>query len=551
MIRETLQKIILEGVQKACPGAVPTIELTVPANLAFWDFTTNVAMILAGRLKEKPQALALRIKDAITDTLGLLQSVTIAGPGFLNFTVAPAKWIASLQEIFSAGSAFGTNHDFAGKKAVVEFVSANPTGPLHIGNARGGPLGDAVASLLANAGYEVTREFYVNDVGGQIDKLGESILAYLKGNEGGEDLGYKGGYVKDLADLARKKFGNIDGQKEAVSRLGLFGIQILTDEVRRDCDDLGIRFDSWIHEKDILGTGVTKKILDILKKKKSVVEKEGATWFAPQGEAGEDRESVLERSDGGRPTYFANDIAYHAQKYDRGFDKLVNVWGSNHHGHVSRIKSAMSVLGHDPEKIETVLYQYVRVKRGDEAIKMSKRGGNFVTAREVLDEVGRDAFRFFLLLRSPEAHLDFDLELAKKQSSDNPVYYIQYAHARISSILGKAKEAGLEAPSRFDPAYVSLLILPEEVALARRLQDYPEILRLATKDLAPHRVCYYILDLARSFQSYYDRAREDDAYRVITDNRERTRAKLFLLLCVRQVIRNAFGILGISAPEKM
>ncbi|MDO8520389.1 MAG: arginine--tRNA ligase [Deltaproteobacteria bacterium] len=541
-----MKKRIQEAIAATFPEASPELELTVPGGAKFGDFTTNVALTLAGPLKEKPLTIAEKIKDAIKDPEGLIVSSSLAGPGFLNFTVSPAKWIESLGEVFSSGENFGRSADFKGKKAVIEFVSANPTGPLHIGNARGGPLGDAVASLMTALGYEVTREFYVNDIGGQIDKLGESILAYISGKSGKEDgeLGYKGGYVKDLADLARGKF-------DEAHKLGLFGIEVLTDEVKKDCDDLGIRFDSWIHEKDILESGETKKILDRLKKKKAVIEKEGATWFAPQGEAGEDRESVLERSDGGRPTYFANDIAYHAQKYDRGFDLLVNVWGSNHHGHVSRIKAAMSVLGHDPEKIRTVLYQYVRVKRGEEAVKMSKRGGNFVTAREVLDEVGRDAFRFFLLLRSPEAHLDFDLELAKKQSAENPVYYVQYAHARICSILAKAAEGGIAPPTSFNSGMIPLVSLPEEIGLARKLQDYPEAIRLAAKEFAPHRVAFYLLDLARAFQSYYDKAREDASYRVVGGTSEVTQAKLFLLLCIRQVIRNALGILGISAPEKM
>ncbi|MBX7148981.1 arginine--tRNA ligase [bacterium] len=562
MIKEQLQHMIVDAVKTVDASASFTPHLEKPAIVAHGDLATNVALTLSKQLGKKPRELAERIQKNIKDDIGLIEEITIAGPGFLNFKIKSSFWVKSLQNITQLNDSFGTSKKYAGQKAVVEFVSANPTGPLHIGNARGGPLGDAICSLLTATGYDVTREFYVNDIGGQIDQLGRTML-YWMGEKTGKvkveidfagGKGYQGEYVKELADRALADMG--EGvmslpEAEAVTKLGLKGIEYLQLEIKRDCQDMGIKFDSWIHEKDILGDGVTKKYLDELKAKNMVTEKDGATWFAPHDDYLADRECVLERSDGGRPTYFANDIAYHVEKYKRGYNLLLNIWGSNHHGHVPRVQAGVKALGCDPTKIETVLYQYVRVKRGNDAVKMSKRGGNFVLAREVLDEVGRDAFRFFLLSRSPEAHLDFDLELAKQKSAENPVYYVQYAHARISSILAKAAAEGHVFDGKFNAAYENLLNLPEEIQLAQKILSFPEMIEGAALGREPHKVIYYLIELAQAFQQYYDRARGDERYRVISADKTMTQAKLYFIACIRQVIKNGLAVLGISAPEKM
>ncbi len=562
MLRYQLKTLIQNALARLYPGVKAEVQILKPAQPQFGEFATNIALALAKILGKKPRDLAEEIRALLQEETSFLKQVSVDGPGFLNFHIQPRQWLEGLKPIFELKNAYGRSSLHSGKKVVVEFVSANPTGPLHIGNARGGPLGDVIASLFESVGYEVVREFYVNDVGGQIDQLGKTMLAWMKmmsaGQEGelnlGEGQGYKGEYVKELAQLALKELGQHIFQKseaEAIHELGLFGIEKIQVEIRKDCLDMGIHFDSWVHEKDILSSGQTKECLDLLKSKKMTVEKEGATWFVPRDDFLQDRECVLERSDGGRPTYFANDIAYHVMKYRRGFDFLVNIWGSNHHGHVPRVQAAVQSLGYDPSRIETVLYQYVRVKRGSEAVKMSKRGGNFVLAREVLDEVGKDAFRFFLLTRSPEAHLDFDLELAKSQSHENPVYYVQYAHARICSIFEKASSQGTTLSESFNLSLLDQLGLPEEIALAQLMLYYPLVVLESAEEKTPHRLTYYLQDLARAFQHYYDRARSDVAYRVITENKPSTEAKLFFMSCIRQVLRNGLHLLGLSAPEKM
>ncbi len=573
-MKERLRQILVASVQET----LPPFEIERPKVKAHGELSTNLAMILARQTKQNPQVVGQQILKSLKDPEGLIESASMAGGGFLNFTFKKKAWHEILHQVLQEGESFGKTKQGQGQRVVVEYVSANPTGPLHIGNARGGPLGDVISSLLQAVGYEVTREYYVNDVGGQIDKLGESILFYIQGScdrpigefvIGKDVVGYQGEYVRDLAELAQKKLGDKipREEREAVRVLGRFAIDRMIEEIKRDCDDMGIHFDSWIHEKDILATK-TEKIIQTLKEKGVTLKKEGALWFAmgvvrgredlppdsseASGLAGAeriDRECVLERSDG-RPTYFANDIAYHVSKYKKGYDRLINIWGSNHHGHVPRVQAAVKSLGYDPKKIETVLYQYVRVKRGTEAVKMSKRGGNFVTAREVLDEVGRDAFRFFLLMRAPESHLDFDLALATKHSSENPVYYVQYAHARLASIMRKAAEMGIPEPTK-DTVLVERLELPEEIEMIRLIHEYPEEVLRAAEKLEPHRLTFYLLELSKLFQAYYTKAREDPRYRVLTADIDTSRAKMYLGRALKLTLFQGLQLLGISAPEVM
>jgi len=543
------------------------IDLERPKVKEHGELATNVAMILAKQAKRKPAELAQAIVAAVPaqDPEGVIASISVAGPGFINLTLNKEAWRKSLQGLVAQDRAFGTNSSGKGKKAVVEFVSANPTGPVHIGNARGGPLGDVISSLLRAVGYEVTREFYMNDIGGQVDKLGKSILYSLLYNIPEhplsshiqhhsekilktEKIDYQGPYIDELAvKVARELAGKFSKESEVITILGRFGIDEMTREIKQDCEDMGIRFDSWVSEKRVLATQ-TDAVLSALKEKGVTLEKEGAVWLATNDEFLQDRECVLVRSDG-RPTYFANDIAYHVEKYRRGFDRLINVWGSNHHGHVPRVQAAVKSLGYDVSRLETVLYQYVRVKRGNDAVKMSKRAGNFVTAREVLDEVGRDAFRFFLLMRAPESHLDFDLALAAEKSAENPVYYLQYAYARLCSIERKAVEAGVSLPGQ--DADLSFLELPEEIEMVRMIHEYPEEIARAAELLQPHRVTFYLLELAKAFQAYYAKAKEDPRYRVLSSQVDTSRAKLYLCRALKLTFSQGLTLLGVSAPEVM
>ncbi len=548
-MKKKLRQILEASAKQWVP--LPDFTIERPKVRAHGELATNLAMILAKKTGQKPTEIAGEIKNGLVDPEGVVENVSIAGGGFLNFIVKKKFWQESLRTILSQNRNFGRSSEGKGKRAIVEFVSANPTGPLHIGNARGGPLGDAIAALLEVTGWTIAREYYVNDIGGQIDRLGESILYWIR-NEGKEGVqppeGYPGEYVKELARAAAKKLGDkISGEKsEAMGVLGQFGIDQMMKEISKDCEDIGIRFDSWVHEKAILVSGETERILRELKKRGVTVEKERALWLATEHE---DRESVLVRSDG-RPTYFANDIAYHVEKLKKGYDRVINIWGSNHHGHVPRIQAAVKSLGLDADKIETVLYQYVRVKRGSEAVKMSKRGGDFVTAREVLDEVGRDAFRFFLLMRAPESHLDFDLELACRQTQENPVYYVQYAHARLASIERKAVEMQIPPPEE-GKIRLELLNLPEEIEMIRMLHEYPEEVLRAAGALEPQRIPFYLLELTKVFQSYYTKAKENDRYRVLSGDIDTSQAKMYLCRALKLAISQGLTLLGVSAPEVM
>lgn len=546
-MRERLRKILVDSASKWAP--LPPFEVERPKVKAHGELSTNLAMILAKALRTNPLEVAREIIRSLQDPEGIVERAETAGGGFLNFVLKKKAWQESLREVLRQGENFGRSTSGKGRKAVVEFVSANPTGPLHIGNARGGPLGDVIASLLEATGHEVTREYYVNDVGGQIEKLGQSILYWIAhaGEVGnGPHDGYQGEYVKEITAEALKVL-----KGRTAAELGRFGIDRMSNEIRTDCREIGIHFNSWIHEKTVLVSGETEKTLNALKGKGVTIEKEGAVWFAPGAgdEFLKDRESVLTRSDG-RPTYFANDIAYHVGKFIRGFDRIINVWGSNHHGHVPRVKAAIKALGLDPERIETVLYQFVRVKRGNETVKMSKRAGDFVTAREVLDEVGRDAFRFFLLMRAPESHLDFDLELAKKHSHENPVYYVQYAHARLAAIERKAAEMKIPPPSEKSVS-LNLLVLPEEIELIRLINEFPGEVLLAALRLEPHRIPFYLLEVTKLFQSAYTKAREDPRYKVLSADIDTSQAKMYLCAALKLTLSQGLKLLGVSAPEIM
>jgi arginyl-tRNA synthetase len=446
------------------------------------------------------------------------------------------------------GDAYGRSDIGKGKKIQVEFVSANPTGPLHIGHGRGAAVGDAVASVLQAAGFDIQREYYVNDAGNQVVILGRSIWMRMR-ELAGETIefpedGYQAEYVRELAAKLREEEPDVQtlAEDEAIKRCTAFGIRHILDWLRDDLKAFGITFDNWYSEQSLYDRDMVNTELAKLADKGLSFKQDGALWFRTT-EYGDDKDRVLIKSDGS-PTYFASDVAYHMEKFDRGFERVINVWGADHHGYVPRMKAVLSGLGHPPEDLEVILIQMVNLLRDGQPFTMGKRSGNFITLREVIDEVGSDACRFFFLMRRSDSQLDFDLELAKKQSTDNPVYYVQYAHARVRSIQRNAAEAGVATPKLGEVDF-SRLTEPEELALAKQLSRLTEVIEQAALGYEPHRIVYYLQDLAALFHSYYNR------HKVLVDDLATARARLYLVECVRKVIANALRIIGISAPDKM
>lgn len=561
MIRNEITKFIEQALD-ACrkDGIVPKnataeIEISVPRQEAHGDFATNVALALAKAAKRKPRDVAEEIVKRFPKESSALMKVEIAGPGFINFTVEPGWYLGGLKEIYEGGENFGRTKMGAGRKVQVEFVSANPTGPLHIGHGRGAVYGDTLASVLAHAGFDVTKEYYVNDAGNQIRTLGRSVYLRLKEEDGERiefpDDCYKGHYIVEIAREMRAA-GDIDLNKfsedEAIDMLGRRAGDTILEGIKADLAETGVEhenyfFESTLHKDDLIG-----KTIAWLKEKGHVYEEDGAVWFRSTA-FGDDKDRVLKKSDGSL-TYFAADIAYHKDKFDRGFTRVIDVWGADHAGYVDRMKAAVGALGHVGADFEAVLIQLVNLVKGGETVSMSTRQATYETLEDVRGEVGRDVCRYFFLMRSHNAQLDFDLDLAKKESAENPVYYIQYAHARIASIFRKAAEKGLSAA---DPKSVDLamLDLPEEPKLARFASALPGIVDECAEALEPHKLAFYLLELSRMFQSYYSKGRADERYRVLAGEGARPAAKLYLLKNVQIVLQNALRILGISAPDRM
>jgi arginyl-tRNA synthetase len=487
---------------------------------------------------ENPTALAKYVVDEIkAQKLDIFEKIEAVAPGFINFYLSKKYLQSQVRNIIEKGDEYGSLVLGKGKKASVEFVSANPTGPLHIGNARGGPLGDAIANVLAKVGYEVTREYLHNDVGGQVDRLGETIYFTLHPDQkpANYEMQYQGEYVKELAQTVKEQLEeNQDDlpQGEFIEKAGKVAVELMLTEILKDCEAMGIKFDKVRKESDL-----RKEVPQVLLKiKKALKEKDGAQWFAPADEFLKDRETVVQKSDG-QFTYFASDIVYHDEKM-AGNDLVIDVLGANHSGHVPRLKAVVKALGFNPDNLRITLYQWVRLKRGEEVVKMSKRAGNFVTAREVLDEVGKDAFRFFLLTPKSSTHMDFDLELAKKKASDNPVFYVQYAHSRICSIFKKA-------PAKSSDANLALLKTSEEIELIRHLLKLPYLVEEAVKTLEVNPLTTYCLEIATLFHKFYE------TQKVISKDQKLTAARLSLLKATQITLKNTLSLLGVSAPEHM
>jgi len=529
-------------------GELPEFTVEEPAQAGHGDLATNAAMLMARAERKAPRQIAEILVGALGDGDGLWSKVEIAGPGFINFFLAPTCWYAVLDRIMAEQQAFGRSSMGEGQRVQVEFVSANPTGPLHIGHGRGAAVGDAVASVLDAAGFDVQREYYVNDAGNQVATLALSILMRLRELQGEaiefpED-GYQGEYIRDLAARLHAEDAHVLElpEAEALKRCAAFGVSSVLEWIGQDLQAFGIEFDNWYSEQSLYDRDMVKIELGKLAEKGLSFEQDGALWFRTT-EYGDDKDRVLIKSDGS-PTYFASDVAYHMEKFERGFARVIDVWGADHHGYVPRMKAVLAGLGHPPEDLEVLLIQMVNLLRDGQPFTMGKRSGNFITLREVIDEVGRDACRFFFLMRRSDSQLDFDLELAKKQSNENPVYYVQYVHARVRSIQRNAEEAGVSTPAHGEVDF-SCLSDTDELALAKLMNRYPEIVEQAARGYEPHRIIYYLQDLAALFHSYYNRQK------VLVDDQATARARLYLVECVRIVVANALTILGVSAPDRM
>jgi len=537
---------ILKRITAEMGFQVSNFSVERPRDAAHGDFSSNIVMVLAKTLKKNPLAIAGSISKKIESSE--FERIEAVAPGFINFYLSQKYLQSQVQNIIEKGKDYGSLTIGKGKKASVEFVSANPTGPLHIGNARGGPLGDAIANVLAKVGYKVTREYLHNDVGGQIHQLGATIgskigfyreFTFPKDKEERE-LAYQGTYIEELSNQVKSKLIELGGEgkfgfysyDQQCELFGGIGAELMLIEILKDCEAMGIKFDKVRKESDL-----RKEVPQVLAKiKPALKEKDGAKWFAPADEFLKDRETVVQKSDG-QFTYFASDIVYHDEKM-AGNDLVIDVLGANHSGHVPRLKAVVKALGFNPDDLRVTLYQWVRLKRGEEIVKMSKRAGNFVTAKEVLDEVGKDAFRFFLLTPRSQTHMDFDLELAKKKASDNPVFYVQYAYSRICSIFKKA-------PALNSQVDLSLLTASEEIDLIRHLLRLPYLIEEAVKSLEVNPLTTYALEIATLFHKFYE------TQKVITQDPKLTAARLALLKATQITLKNTLDLLGVSAPDHM
>ena len=529
----------------------PVIMLERPRREGQGDWASNVAMQLAKTFRANPREIAQNIVDRISLEDGYLERAEVAGPGFINFFFS-RKWAAeALSKVLEGGDDYGRVDDGRGKRVQVEFVSANPTGPLHVGHGRGAAVGDVVASILEFAGWDVEREYYINDAGLQMGLLGKSTQARYFGILGQPekapmiDDGYNGDYIYDLArDVIER-----DGERhlavpveESLPVFQDYAEKTIRGWIRDVLSDFGVEYNVWFSEQSLYDDNLVEPAAQFLKDRDKAYEKDGALWFRST-EYGDDKDRVLFRSNG-VPTYFMSDIAYHKNKFDRGFDLVIDVWGADHHGYVPRVRAAVEAMGRDPQDFQVLLIQFVSLLRGGEQVSMSTRSGQFITLKDVLDEVGRDATRYFFIMRSCDSHLDFDLELAKQSTNENPVYYVQYAHARIHSIFREAAERGISVPSAAD-VDLSVLVEKEEQMLIRKLALFPEEISKAAEEWAPHRLTFYLHDLASLFHTFYN------AQRILGVDDEVMKARLLLVDAARQVLANSLRIMGISAPEQM
>ena len=579
LVESALQSLVDQGVLAADAVRPPVIERA--RDPEHGDFATNAAMVNSKAAGMNPRQLAEQLVAAIP-AADFTSEVSIAGPGFINFRVASDAQSAIVERILSEGEQFGRSMIGEQKKVQVEFVSANPTGPLHVGHGRGAAYGSVVADLLEAVGFDVDREYYVNDAGRQMDILGTSVwLRYLE--LAGEELsfpsnGYKGDYVWDIAATLHRDKGDairfassevfadipadepaggdkeehidalIDRAKALLGKEGYrevfdLGLNVILDDIRDDLGLFGVRYENWYSERSLVESGNVEAVIEKLKAAGHLYEKGGAWWFKST-DFGDEKDRVVVR-DNGQTTYFASDIAYHLEKFERGYDRVIDVWGADHHGYVPRVKAAIQAMGGNPEQLDVLLVQFAILYEGGERKQMSTRSGEFVTLRELRKDVGTDAARFFYIMRKCEQHLDFDLDLARSQSNENPVYYVQYAHARICSVFRQASEKGVNTQLSDGNTNLELLSESHEQSMMKTLARYPEVLQNAALNSEPHQLTHYLRELANELHSYYN------AHQFLVDDSNLTDARLKLITATRQVLLNGLKLIGISAPEKM
>jgi arginyl-tRNA synthetase len=555
MIKSNLKQIVREAAQRAhAEGHLPSddfpdVEIEEPKNETHGDFSTNLAMIMAKAQKMAPRKIAEILQPYLEEAAAWIRKTDIAGPGFINFFIASDAWGPVLTTIHAANDRYGASAIGEGRKIQVEFVSSNPTGPLHVGHGRGAAVGDSVARILAFSGYDVQREYYINDSGRQIRTLGLSVLLRYRALFGESidfpETCYQGDYIIEMARALKDQQGDrllSQSEDEAVTICARYAAGLIIEGIRQDLLDFGVSFDQWFSEQSLYDSGRVDTCIATLREKKQVYEKDGALWFKST-DFGDEKDRVVVRNNG-ITTYFASDIAYHQEKFERGFDRVIDVWGADHHGYIPRMKAAVAASGVNPENFQVILVQLVNLLRGGAPVAMSTRAGEFVTLQDVVNEVGSDAARFLFLTRHYDSPLDFDLEVAKQKSNDNPVYYVQYVHARIASICRKA-EIDLPEGAPLDPQALAALTDPEDVQLIKQLNRYPDTVQTSARFMEPHRVTFYLMTLAGAFHSYYNRQR------VLTDDPITTKGRLYLVTAVQKVIRNGLALLGVSAPDHM
>ena len=555
MIKNEIGQLVQAAVRKAQEAgdlpaaAIPDAPIERPQRPEHGDYSTGLAMRMARAAQMSPLDIAKMIAKHSDDEAqnGVFAAVEVAPPGFINFRLSSDWLAAQVDVILAAGPEFGNISLGAGTKVQVEFVSANPVGPIHVGNGRGLALGDTLARALAAAGFEVEREYLVNDAGTQTDIFADTLYVRYQRLFGREvempEGGYPGEYMIDLANALKDEFGDSLLRPEGEPRppeVHDRGVALMRENIRQDLDAIGVRYDRWVSARSVYDGGTYEKAMALLRERGFVSEREGAVWFVSSS-LGEEKDNVLVRSSGA-PTYFASDIAYHYDKFvTRGFDRVINIWGADHQGHVPRMKAAVAALDIDPERLEIIIYQLVTVKRGDEVIRLSKRAGDIITLRSVVEEVGADAARYNFVTRAADSHMEFDIELAKRKSAENPVYYVQYAHARIAGILTQAAERGID----FKDGDVGLLKEDAELNLVRKMLRLPELIEQIALTNEPHQLPYYATEMATTFHDFYEKCR------VLSDDEALTRARLKLVSAAKAVLARSLDLMGMSAPERM
>ncbi len=549
-VQQAIKEALVAAIQKSElveDTSALNIHLETPKNKENGDYATNIAMQLTKLAKKPPRAIAEAILENLDTVNTNIEKIEIAGPGFMNITIRKDYLADVVTTVLEQGTEYGRSDAGKGEKVQVEFVSANPTGDLHLGHARGASVGDSLCNVLDFAGYNVSREYYINDAGNQITKLAKSLEARYREALGLEsdmpEDGYHGKDIIKIAEELSKEFGKEILEKSDEERFEFFrehGLKHEFGKLQKDLKDFRVDFDVWFSETSLYKDGKVQTALQKLKDNGHVFEQDGATWFRSTT-FGDDKDRVLVKSDGSY-TYLTPDIAYHEDKLNRGFDKLINIWGADHHGYIPRMKAAIEALGYNRDTLEVEVIQMVNLLRDGEKVKMSKRTGNAVTLRDLVEEVGLDAVRYNFAMRAGDTHLDFDLDLAVKQSNENPVYYAQYAHARICSILRQATEKGFTSSTE----HLDTLSTEKDIEVLKKVGDFPQVVADAARVRAPHRIANYIQELAATFHSFYNAEKVLDE-----DNKDRSEARLALITAVRTTIANALKLIGVSAPESM